>query len=323
MSSLVGRRLAEVRGEGRELFETTLHAPLAADLAELGRCVTRFKAAVSAANDRGADIKFLAVLHASGRRGGGPHWHLAIHSSRPASEVKALVATAWGEATGSLPSRVHFAPMRSAVGYAKYLFGDTAEGKAFPQVLARFGAKAHFGNHFFGVGGIKAARKALWVELHGKGVATDGRGAASVSGDVPPPASSSALPDGPIRPKAAPIEREPEPPPSRMAAKATDRHHDGGGTHPGAVEPARPPRLRRDGPKVGTDVGLGARWRLPGQRHRAAVAQHAARRLGRSSRTAPKPRSRPRWGSGRPRPRRRPGGPPGRSLALAWPRPPP
>lgn len=360
---LAGRRLLEVEAAGGELVEATLKLPRGVGLVEVSQCIARFKRAMSAANRRRAGLGYVAVFHAAGRNGGGPHLHVMGHSTRTAAEVKAILATAWASATGeNLP--LHCEPLRDPMAFAAYAFRDDAKGRAAaPQVLKRGGPPAMVSNRlFFGRGGMKAAWKALRLKRHGEPVAEvvepsaeggvadsdhreqfhPGDGGADPSSPAPSPPDRSEPADRPHR-----IPREPEPPPSVYGGEG-DRPQPGGRRNPPqegwSLDAA--PRLRHDDPQGWRDVGSATRWRVPGRRHGKGAATSARPRspdsaarcaVGESPRprprTAPEPRSRRGRGNYRlgtwerllEAPGRS-GGPPGRSLcpsAWAMARPPP
>jgi hypothetical protein len=145
--------------------EATVRFPRGGGPVEASRIIGLFRRLVSAANRKGADLKYTAVFHARGRNGGRAHLHLLIHTSRTVPEVEATLRAAWQGATGqSLP--LHCAAIRNAVGVARYAFGDTAEHRRNPQVLKRGGPPAMFSNRFFGARGAKGTWKDYCAARH-------------------------------------------------------------------------------------------------------------------------------------------------------------
>jgi hypothetical protein len=162
---IAGRRLVEVKAQGRAVVEATL--PLGPDAGpdEASGIISTFRDDITRANRRGADLKFLAVFHPGGRDGGPPHWHALIHSSRTASEVKTTVRAAWQGATGE-NHRLHCERIKNPVGTARYCFQDTREHRRNPQVLKRGGPPAKTGNRFYSRGGERRAWKNCCAAWH-------------------------------------------------------------------------------------------------------------------------------------------------------------
>jgi hypothetical protein len=147
------------------VIETTL--PLRPDAGpdEVKRIMARFRADISRANRRGADLKFLAVFHPGGRDGGPPHWHVLIHSSGTVREVKRTVRAASQGATGA-NLRLHCEAIRDAVAMARYAFQDTREHRRNPEVLKRCGPPAKASNRLYGRGGERLAWRTYCAERH-------------------------------------------------------------------------------------------------------------------------------------------------------------
>jgi hypothetical protein len=164
-ATLAYRRLVEVAAQGRLLVQGTLRFPPGVGLVEVSRIIARFRSAISAANRKRADLKYVAVLHARGRRGGTAHLHVLIHTGRTTPEVKATLRAAWWTATGQ-NQPLHCAPIRRPMALARYVFGDTAEHRRNPRLLKRGGPPAKVSNRFFDAGGERKAWRDFCAARH-------------------------------------------------------------------------------------------------------------------------------------------------------------